>query len=224
MKQSTAVSGRPGLLRSARNDEALWNMTDFILNLIQSWGYAGIFILMFLENVFPPIPSEVIMGLGGIAVAKGHFDFWTLVAVAVAGTTAGNWVWYGIGRWIGYERLKPFIDRHGRWLTLDWDEVERLHNWFLKYGPAIVFVARFMPVARTMVSLPAGMVKMNQAKFLIWTAAGSTIWISALAGAGNWFGGNFANLDAFVGPLAIVAIGTLVVIYIYRVITWKPKG
>lgn len=198
-------------------------MTDFILNLIQAWGYAGIFILMFLENVFPPIPSEVIMGLGGIAVAKGHFDFWTLVAVAVAGTTAGNWVWYGIGRWIGYERLKPFIDRHGRWLTLDWAEVERLHNFFLKYGPAIVFVARFMPVARTMVSLPAGMVKMNQAKFLLWTAAGSTIWIAALAGAGNWFGGKFANLDAFVGPVALIAIGSLVIVYIYRVITWKPK-
>ena len=184
-------------------------MTDFILNLIQSWGYAGIFILMFLENVFPPIPSEVIMGLGGIAVA-------------VAGTTVGNWVWYGIGRWIGYERLKPFIDRHGRWLTLDWAEVERLHNWFLKYGPGIVFVARFMPVARTMVSLPAGMVKMNQAKFLAWTAAGSTIWISALAGAGNWFGGQFANLDAFVGPVALVAIGSLVLLYFYRVFTWKP--
>src|SRR3546814_5340907 len=81
-------------------------MTDFILNLIQSWGYAGIFILMFLENVFPPIPSEVIMGLGGIAVAQGRFDFWTLVAVAVAGTTAGNWIWYAIGRWIGYEDRK----------------------------------------------------------------------------------------------------------------------
>src|SRR3546814_10187683 len=89
-------------------------MTDFILNLIHSWGYAGIFILMFLENVFPPIPSEVIMGLGGIAVAQGRFDFWTLVAVAVAGTTAGNWIWYAIGRWIGYERLRPFIDRHAR--------------------------------------------------------------------------------------------------------------
>ena len=103
-------------------------MTDFILNLIQAWGYVGIFILMVLENVFPPIPSEVIMGLGGIAVSQGRFDFWTLVAVAVAGTTAGNWVWYAIGRWIGYERLKPFIDRHGRWLTLDWAEVERLQT------------------------------------------------------------------------------------------------
>jgi membrane protein DedA with SNARE-associated domain len=192
-------------------------MTEFILDLIQAWGYWGIAVLMFLENVFPPVPSEVIMGLGGIAVAQGRFDFWTLVAVAVAGTTAGNWVWYAIGRWIGYKRLKPFIDRHGRWLTLDWHEVERLHAGFVRYGPGIVFVARFMPVARTMVSLPAGMVHMNQAKFLLWTAAGSTIWIAALAGAGNWFGKQFA------GPLALVAIGSLVLLYFWRVFTWKPK-
>ncbi|MBY4635987.1 DedA family protein [Sphingopyxis sp. XHP0097] len=199
-------------------------MTDFILNLIESWGYAGIFVLMVIENVFPPIPSEVIMGLGGIAAAQGRFDFWTLVAVGVAGTTLGNWVWYGIGRWIGYERLKPFIDRHGRWLTLDWNEVERLHNIFLRFGPGIVFVARFMPVTRTMVSLPAGMVRMHQGKFLLWTAAGSSIWIAALAGAGNWFARSFANLDAIVGPLALVAIGSLVLFYVWRVFTWKPKA
>ncbi len=198
-------------------------MTEFILDLIQAWGYWGIAVLMFLENVFPPVPSEVIMGLGGIAVAQGRFDFWTLVAVAVAGTTAGNWVWYAIGRWIGYKRLKPFIDRHGRWLTLDWHEVERLHAGFVRYGPGIVFVARFMPVARTMVSLPAGMVHMNQAKFLLWTAAGSTIWIAALAGAGNWFGKQFADIEQFVGPLALVAIGSLVLLYFWRVFTWRPK-
>jgi len=198
-------------------------MTDFILDLIQAWGYFGIFVLMFLENVFPPIPSEVIMGLGGVAAAQGRFDFWTLVAVAVAGTTAGNWVWYAIGRWIDYERLKPFIDRHGRWLTLDWREVERLHAGFLKYGPGIVFAARFMPVARTMVSLPAGMVRMNQAKFLLWTAAGSTIWIAALAGAGQWFGKRFAAIEQLVGPLALIAIGTLILFYLWRVVTWKPQ-
>ncbi len=198
-------------------------MTEFILDLIQGWGYIGIFILMFLENIFPPIPSEVIMGLGGVAVAQGRFEFWPLVAVAVAGTTLGNWVWYGIGRWVGYERLKPLIDRYGRWLTLDWDEVERLHAFFLKYGSGIVFVCRFLPIARTMISLPAGMVRMNQLKFLIWTAAGSTIWITALAGAGSWFGKQFAEVDRFIGPLAVVAIGTLVLVYFYRVITWKPK-
>lgn len=198
-------------------------MTDTILDLIQAWGYWGIALLMFLENVFPPIPSEVIMGLGGVAVAQGRFDFWPLVAVAVAGTTAGNWVWYAIGRWIGYKRLKPFIDRHGRWLTLDWHEVERLHAFFLKYGPGIVFVARFLPIARTMVSLPAGMVRMNQAKFLIWTAAGSTIWIAALAGAGNWFGQQFTEVERLIGPLALIAIGSLIAVYVWRIITWKPR-
>lgn len=198
-------------------------MTDTILDLIQAWGYWGIALLMFLENVFPPIPSEVIMGLGGVAVAQGRFDFWPLVAVAVAGTTTGNGVWYAIGRWIGYKRLKPFIDRHGRWLTLDWHEVERLHAFFLKYGPGIVFVARFLPIARTMVSLPAGMVRMNQAKFLIWTAAGSTIWIAALAGAGNWFGQQFAEVERLIGPLALVAIGSLIAVYLWRVLTWKPR-
>ncbi|VXC85753.1 DedA family protein [Sphingomonas sp. AX6] len=199
-------------------------MTEFILDLIEAWGYLGIAILMLLENVFPPIPSEVIMGLGGIMVAQGRFEFWPLVAVAVAGTTLGNWVWYGIGRWFGYQRLKPLIDRHGRWLTLDWDEVEKLHRWFVKYGSGIVFFMRFMPIARTMVSLPAGMVQMSQIKFLIWTAAGSTIWITALAGAGSWFGKQFENLDRFVGPLALVAIGSIVLLYLYRVFTWKPKA
>ena len=199
-------------------------MTEFMLDLIQSWGYLGIAILMFLENVFPPIPSEVIMGLGGVMVGQGRFDYWTLVFAAVIGTTLGNWVWYWIGRWFGYTRLKPLVDRFGRWLTLDWDEVEKLHDWFLRFGSGIVFVFRFVPIARTMVSLPAGMVRMNQAKFLLWTAAGSTIWIAALAGAGSWFGSRFANLDAFVGPVALVAIGSLVLIYIWRIFTWKPRA
>ncbi|WP_374405679.1 DedA family protein [Pelagerythrobacter sp.] len=197
-------------------------MTNFILDLIEGWGYLGIAILMFLENVFPPIPSEVIMGLGGVAVSQGRFDFWTLVAVAVAGTVLGNYVWYGIGRWIGYERLKPLIDRYGRWLTLDWEEVEKLHDWFIRYGSGIVFVMRFMPVARTMVSLPAGMVGMSQIKFLIWTAAGSAIWIAALAGAGSWFGRRFAQFEHLIGPLALVVAALVVALYLYRVITWKP--
>ena len=198
-------------------------MTDFILDLIEGWGYWGIALLMFLENVFPPIPSEVIMSLGGVGVAQGRFDFWTLVLVAVIGTTLGNWAWYSVGRWFGYERLKPLIDRYGRWLTMDWHEVEKLHDFFLRHGSGIVFFCRFLPIARTMVSLPAGMVKMSQIKFLIWTAAGSSIWIIALAGAGNWFGKQFAQAEKFIGPVALVSIGLLVAVYLYRVITWKPR-
>lgn len=199
-------------------------MTELILNIIQSWGYVGIAILMFLENVFPPIPSEVIMSLGGVAVSQGRFDFWTLVIAAVIGTTLGNWVWYWIGRGVGYERLKPLVDRYGRWLTMDWAEVEKLHDIFLRFGSGIVFFCRFLPIARTMISLPAGMVKMSQIKFLIWTAAGSTIWITALAGAGHWFGKQFSEAERFIGPVAILSIGLLILLYLYRVFTWKPRA
>lgn len=197
-------------------------MTDLIPELIKSWGYLGIAILMFIENVFPPIPSEVIMTVAGTEVAKGNFDYWTLVAVAVFGTTLGNWVWYWIGRWFGYERLRPLVDRHGRWLTLDWDEVEQMHDWFIRYGSGIVFFCRFLPIARTMISLPAGMVGMGQIRFLLWTAAGSTIWIAALAGAG-WFAGQFSVVEEIIGVVALVAIAAIVLLYVYRVITWKPK-
>ena len=95
-------------------------MTDFILNLIAWGGYAGIFVLMVLENVFPPIPSEVIMGLGGMAVARGDMSLAPLIATGTIGTTVGNLFWYWIGRRIRYDRLRPFVEKHGRWLTLDW--------------------------------------------------------------------------------------------------------
>ena len=162
------------------------------------------------------------MTVAGTEVAKGNFDYWTLVAVAVFGTTLGNWVWYWVGRWFGYERLRPLVDRHGRWLTLDWDEVEQMHDWFIRYGSGIVFFCRFLPIARTMISLPAGMVGMGQIRFLLWTAAGSTIWIAALAGAG-WFAGQFSAVEEIIGVVALVAIASIVLLYVYRVITWKPK-
>ena len=197
-------------------------MTDFILNLIQSWGYVGIFILMFLENVFPPIPSEVIMGLGGIAVAKGHFDFWTLVAVAVAGTTAGNWIWYGIGRWIGYERLKPFIDRHGRWLTLSPGDIDAAHQWFVRHGAMAVFFGRMIPAIRTLISVPAGLARMPMWRFLTYTVAGSALWTGVLTFAGLALHENYARVADYVDPVSKLVVVTVVVIYLYRVITWKP--
>ncbi len=159
-------------------------MTEFILNLIAWGGYVGIFILMTLENVFPPIPSEVIMGFGGMAVARGDMDMTPLLIVATLGTTAGNMVWYGIGRWIGIARLKPFVDRYGRWLTLTWDEVEQLNRFFNRHGLWVVFFFRFLPTFRTMISLPAGMAKMGMPRFLLATFVGSAIWNAVLAYAG----------------------------------------
>jgi membrane protein DedA with SNARE-associated domain len=199
-------------------------MTEIILDLIARGGYVGIFLLMALENVFPPIPSEVIMGLGGMAVARGDMDVVPLVAWATAGTTAGNYWWYWVGRRVGYERFRPFIERHGRWLTLNWDDVEKLHRFFVKRGGSVVFVFRFLPTFRTMVSLPAGMTCMPLGRFLVWTFAGSAIWNTILAYAGILLGRRFEAIDRYVGPAAIALTVAMVIGYLYRVVTWRKRS
>jgi len=199
-------------------------MTEFIVGLIAWGGYFGIFLLMVVENVFPPIPSEVIMGLGGMAVASGQMEVVPLMIAGTAGTVAGNYVWYAIGRRFGYRGLRPWVDRYGRWLTVDWEDVERLHAFFMRHGEWIVFVFRFMPTFRTMVSLPAGMTCMPRWRFLLWTSAGSAIWNAFLTWGGWYLGANFHELDRFIGPAAVVIMVGVVLVYLWRLVTWKVRG
>ena len=199
-------------------------MTRFILDWIAWGGYLGIFLLMALENIVPPIPSEVIMGLGGMAVARGDMALVPLVLVGTAGTTAGNYFWYWIGRRVGVARFRPFVERHGRWLTLAWKDVEAIERFFHRRGEWVIFVCRFLPAFRTMISLPAGMASMPNWKFFLFTFAGSAIWNSVLAGAGLMLGWHFDALQRYVGPLAIATTALIVAAYLYRLVTWKPRA
>ena len=200
-------------------------MTEWILETIAAGGYWGIFFLMTVENIFPPIPSELIMGLGGINVASGQMSFVPLLVAGSLGSTLGNYMWYVAGRKLGYERLRPFIDRWGRWLTLDWQDVEQMIAFFQRHGHWIVFVLRFSPLLRTMISLPAGLARMNRLRFLIYTLAGTTIWNILLISAGIFLGSRFQEeVDKFVGPLAILTIVVVVGAYVWRVARWQPRG
>ena len=198
-------------------------MTDFILEWITRGGYLGIVALMALENIFPPIPSEVIMGLGGMAVARGQMQLGWLLLAGTVGSVIGNYVWYALGRKFGYRGLKPFVDRWGRWLTVDWQDVEAITRFFHDRGGWVIFVFRFMPSFRTIISLPAGMAKMPRWRFLVATSAGTTIWNIILAGAGILLDRNFEQLDRYVGPLAIATMVAVLGYYLYRVVTWKPR-
>lgn len=199
-------------------------MNEWIVWLIEGGGYWGIAFLMVIENVFPPIPSEVIMGLGGIAVARGRMEFWPLMAAATTGSTLGNYVWYLVGRKLGYERLRPLVDRFGRWLTMDWQDVEAIVRFFRRHGQWVVFAVRFAPFMRTMISLPAGLTRMGHVRFLLFTFAGAAIWNAVLAGAGYFLGRNFGELDRFTGPVATATLAVVLAGYLWRVVTWKPKG
>lgn len=200
-------------------------MSEWIIRVIADAGYWGIFALMALENIFPPIPSELIMGLGGVAMAQGHMTFWPLLIAATLGSTLGNYVWYMVGRRLGYSRLRPFIDRWGRWLTLDWRDVERMAGIFQRHGHWIVFVVRFSPLLRTMISLPAGLSHMGRIKFLLYTCAGTAVWNVILIAGGYWLGLRFEELiTRATGPIVIATIIIATTAYIWRVLTWKPRA
>ncbi|WP_068075947.1 DedA family protein [Novosphingobium lentum] len=198
-------------------------MNDWIFHLIEGGGYWGIAFLMVLENVFPPIPSELIMGVGGIAVAHGRMEVLPLMLSGTVGSTLGNYAWFVLGRSFGYERLRPFVTRWGRWLTLDWTGVEALVRFFRRHGQWVVFGMRFSPFMRTLISLPAGLARMGHVKFLAFTFAGATIWNALLVWAGFHLGRNFGELEKFTGPAALALIVAIGIAYMWRVMTWKPR-
>jgi len=188
------------------------------------WGYFGIFLLMVLENVIPPVPSEVIMSLAGIAAGQGKMDPFLLVLIGTLGCIVGNLFWYEIGVRYGYLRLKPFVDRWGRWLTMDWEDVEKLRGFFDRWGGATVFVFRFMPIGRTVISIPAGLLHMPRGRFILYTAAGSMVWNALLVGVGYWLGTSFETVDHWIAPGVTAILVAIAALYLWRVVRWKPRG
>jgi membrane protein DedA with SNARE-associated domain len=198
-------------------------MDDWINSLIETLGAAGVALLMFLENIFPPIPSELIMPLAGYAAADGRTSLPLVIAAGVAGTCAGAGCWYSLGRWLGEERLKQWAYRHGRWITLSPDDIERLDSWFEKHGGWTIPVGHLLPGIRTLVSIPAGVFAMRPLRFAALTILGFGIWTGALAMAGWWLGRNFSSVERWLGPVSTTIMAAILLIYIYRVITFRAK-
>jgi membrane protein DedA with SNARE-associated domain len=199
-------------------------MHELIIEAIARGGYWGIAVLMAIENIFPPIPSEVIMGIGGVLVARGSMEFWPLLTAGTVGSTLGNYVWYWIGDKWGYRRLEPFVARHGRWLTLEWEDIESATRFFQRHGQWVVLFLRFSPFLRTMISLPAGLAHMKAWKFLVFTFVGAGIWNVLLILGGTWLG---RYLETSQDVLGWIVVGTLVlalVAYVWRALTWKPRA
>jgi membrane protein DedA with SNARE-associated domain len=167
-------------------------MFEWITDIITRLGYAGVAVLTLLENVFPPIPSELVIPLAGFVAAGGELNLAVVILAGSCGSLAGATIWYAIGRSIGERRLRAWVSRHGRWLTLGARDVDRAQAWFKRHGNAAVFYGRLMPGVRTFVSLPAGFARMRLLPFLLYSALGTVIWTSALAYAGVLLQANFA--------------------------------
>jgi membrane protein DedA with SNARE-associated domain len=196
-------------------------MSDWVVRLIEQSGYLGVGFLMFLETLFPPIPSEVIMPVAGVAAAKGQMSFGYAVASGTAGAMLGNIFWYLAARALGHDRLRPIIRRHGKWLTMDWKDVERAHRWFERHGIALVMFGRLVPTVRSIVSIPAGLLDMRFRNFVIASTVGTAVWTALLTGAGFKLQENFDRVADIVGPISNVVILLIVLAYVWRLCTHK---
>ncbi len=180
---------------------------------MESLGYLGIGLLMFLENLFPPIPSELIMPLAGFTVSKGNMDFVPAVVAGVVGTVLGAFPWYFAGMYLGEGRLIQLADRYGKWLTVSGRDIETAIAWFNKYGGFAVFICRLVPGVRTLISLPAGLARMNLFSFLLYSTAGTLIWTLLLTYAGFALGENYDLVDEYLGPVSKIVLGGLAIAF-----------
>ncbi|HEY9747632.1 MAG TPA: DedA family protein [Allocoleopsis sp.] len=198
-------------------------MAEWITNTMNSLGYVGIGLLMFLENLFPPIPSELIMPLAGFTVYQGKMQFFYAVFAGVLGTVLGALPWYYAGKLVGEERLKALADRYGKWLSISSKDIDRANDWFDRYNAKAVFFCRLVPGVRTLISLPAGISGMPLVPFLIYSTLGTTLWVSLLTYAGYALGQNYHLVDQYVGPLSKVVLCILIAAFIIWVVkkNWR---
>ena len=197
-------------------------MSDWVIRLIEQAGVLGVGFLMFLETVFPPIPSEVIMPVAGVAAAQGKMSLWAVIASGTAGAMLGNLVWYLAARALGIIRLKPFILRWGRWLTIEWDDIVRAEGWFGTRGWLIVSVGRLLPTLRSIISVPAGLLKMRFSTFFVASTIGTALWTALLTGAGYTLGKRYHDVDRIIGPASNLVMAALVLAYVWRL--WRQRA
>ena len=197
-------------------------MFDWVVSVISGWGYPGVFALMLLENLFPPIPSEVIMPLAGYLVGEGRLALAPTMLAGTLGSVLGTSLWYVIGAWIGPERLKRWAARRGRLLTLSPSDVDTAQAWFDRRGGMAVLIGRMIPAVRTLISVPAGIARMPLPRFLAFTLVGSALWTGVLTLAGLLLHENYALVGRYIDPLSKLVVVTVVAVYLWRVIRWKP--
>lgn len=194
-------------------------MTAWIIAIMERLGYFGIALLMFLDNVFPPIPSEIIMPSAGYTASQGTL---TLVGVIIAGSL-GSLLAAAVLYWIGYQfshaAIFRFVDRYGKYLFIQSDDVKKSLAWFEQYGHRIVFLGRMVPAVRSLISIPAGMSRMPFWKFMLFSGLGTIIWTTFLACMGFYFGENQALMQQIfsqVGYVILAIVALIIAVIFYR--------
>tara|TARA_B100000212_G_scaffold329414_1_gene294630 strand:- start:138 stop:797 length:660 start_codon:yes stop_codon:yes gene_type:complete len=183
-------------------------------------AYLVICFAMFLENIIPPIPSEVIMPLGGFFVSQGILNFYILVIFGLLGTVLGALPWYYLGKFLNEKKLSNFVESKGKFLGITPTNLDKSKLWFDKYGVSLVFWGRLIPGIRTLISVPAGIELMPLRNFLVWTTLGSLIWVVLLSFSGYIFGDNYGMIETYINKFKIFIKPVLIIILIFLILKY----
>lgn len=199
-------------------------MQQFILHIIEQFGYFGVFFLILLENVFPPIPSEVILLISGFFSSYTSLSVFYMILASTLGSFLGAIILYYIGKIFNKERLKKIVNgRLGKILFLKENDIDKADEWFDNKGNKSVFFCRFVPIVRSLISIPAGMSEMPMGKFIIYTICGSMIWNTVLICLGYRLGSNWEYVLTILDKYQMVVIIILIIILGYVIIKFYRK-
>ncbi|OLN21834.1 alkaline phosphatase [Domibacillus antri] len=198
-------------------------MENWIISMMEQYGLWGVFFLIALENLFPPIPSEVILTFGGVMTGSTDLTVTGVIFASTAGSVVGAVILYGVGLLLDVENLEKIIDRYGRFLRVTKKDIHRADAWFDKYGVWTVFLCRMVPLIRSLISIPAGMANMNFFLFLVFTTAGTLIWNTILVNLGAAFAGSWHTIVEYMDVYSNIVYAILAVIFIAAVIWYVKK-
>jgi membrane protein DedA with SNARE-associated domain len=198
-------------------------MIEWATNLVATGGLPGVFLLMVAENLFPPIPSEVIMPLAGFAAAQGRLPLVGVILSGAAGAVAGNAVWFELARAFGAARTRALLTRFGRYAGITPEEVEKAEATMRRSGPVAVFIGRFMPGIRTAISIPAGLVELPRTVFYFWTGLGTLIWTGGLAIGGYVLEERFGAVERWAGPIGLGVMAAVLLLIVLQVLKLRRQ-
>lgn len=196
--------------------DAAVNLIEWAIEITRALGGPGVAFLLFLENVFPPIPSEVILPVAGVVAGLGHHPFWVLLVWALVGGLAGAYLLYGVGRAFGARRVRALCDRLP---LLEVEDFDKSLDWFHKHGRKGIFFGRMVPGIRSLISIPAGVYKMPLGQFTLLTAAGSTIWNTIFITIGFYLGENWTVIEPYTNLLSNLVYVVIAVLVLWFVVS-----
>lgn len=194
-------------------------LAEWAIDVIDALGYWGLFLILVLENVFPPIPSEAVLPLAGFLTGQGRMNYFLAVLVATAGAVIGALILYYFGGWFGDRRIRWMVRKWGKWFAITEEDFDTASAWFDRRGTIAVMVCRCVPIVRSLVSIPAGIRNMALAPFIIYSAIGSAVWNSILIGLGWIVGDNWEDIEGYADYLqyvVILLVLALIAFYVYK--------